>query len=135
MRIESITLREIQLALKEPFQISSGTVTHRRILLLQVRSADGIEASLEPLVDCPLGTRDAYYDYASYECLVPVADYDADGDGLSAGTLFFPADAEWPDLIVDLDCDNCPDIPNDAQEDIDCDDVGDVWHASDARAR
>ncbi|MFL6289756.1 MAG: o-succinylbenzoate synthase [Thermoanaerobaculia bacterium] len=44
MRIESMTLREIRLALKEPFQISSGTVTHRRIFLLQARSADGIEA-------------------------------------------------------------------------------------------
>lgn len=43
LRIESITLREIRLALKEPFQISSGTVTHRRILLIQLRSADGIE--------------------------------------------------------------------------------------------
>jgi O-succinylbenzoate synthase len=44
LRIESITLREIQLQLKEPFQISSGTVTHRRIFLLQLRSADGVEA-------------------------------------------------------------------------------------------
>ncbi|HYN22039.1 MAG TPA: o-succinylbenzoate synthase, partial [Thermoanaerobaculia bacterium] len=44
MRIESITLREIRLALKEPFQISSGTVTHRRIFLIQLRSSDGIEA-------------------------------------------------------------------------------------------
>jgi O-succinylbenzoate synthase len=43
LRIESITLREIQLQLKEPFQISSGTVTHRRIFLLHVRSADGVE--------------------------------------------------------------------------------------------
>ncbi len=43
LRLESITLREIQLQLKEPFQISSGTVTHRRILLLQLRSADGVE--------------------------------------------------------------------------------------------
>jgi O-succinylbenzoate synthase len=43
MRIESITLREIQLQLKEPFQISSGTVTHRRIFLVQMRSADGFE--------------------------------------------------------------------------------------------
>ena len=44
LRIESITLREIRLALKEPFQISSGTVTHRRIFLVQLRSADGVEA-------------------------------------------------------------------------------------------
>ena len=43
LRIESITLREIALALKEPFQISSGTQTRRRIILVQLRSADGIE--------------------------------------------------------------------------------------------
>ena len=41
LRIESITLREIALALKEPFQISSGTQTRRRILLVELRSADG----------------------------------------------------------------------------------------------
>ena len=46
LRIESITLREIRLALKEPFQISSGTVTHRRIFLVQLRSADGVEYEL-----------------------------------------------------------------------------------------
>ncbi|HEV8580564.1 MAG TPA: o-succinylbenzoate synthase [Thermoanaerobaculia bacterium] len=42
MRIESITLREIVLALKEPFQISSGTQSRRRILLVELRSADGV---------------------------------------------------------------------------------------------
>ena len=43
LRIESITLREIHLALKEPFQISSGTQSRRRILLVELRSADGVE--------------------------------------------------------------------------------------------
>ncbi|HEV2854557.1 MAG TPA: o-succinylbenzoate synthase [Thermoanaerobaculia bacterium] len=43
LRIESITLREIALALKEPFQISSGTQSRRRILLVQVRGAGGVE--------------------------------------------------------------------------------------------
>ena len=43
LRIESITLREIALALKEPFRISSGTQTRRRIILAHLRSADGIE--------------------------------------------------------------------------------------------
>ncbi|HYO12585.1 MAG TPA: o-succinylbenzoate synthase [Thermoanaerobaculia bacterium] len=42
IHIESITLREIALALKEPFQISSGTQSHRRILLVQLRGADGV---------------------------------------------------------------------------------------------
>jgi O-succinylbenzoate synthase len=43
LRIESITLREIALALKEPFQISSGTQARRRIVLVELRSADGVE--------------------------------------------------------------------------------------------
>jgi o-succinylbenzoate synthase len=42
IHIESITLREIALALKEPFQISSGTQSHRRIVLVEIRSADGV---------------------------------------------------------------------------------------------
>lgn len=41
MRVEQITLREIRLALKEPFRISSGEVIERRILLLELRDASG----------------------------------------------------------------------------------------------
>lgn len=43
IRIEAITLREIRLPLKEPFRISSGLCTERRIMLLQLRDADGVE--------------------------------------------------------------------------------------------
>lgn len=42
VQIEQITLREIRLALKEPFRISSGVVTERRILLLELVDADGV---------------------------------------------------------------------------------------------
>ena len=42
MRIESITLREIRLPLKEPFRISSGVTDVRRILLLELKNSDGI---------------------------------------------------------------------------------------------
>jgi O-succinylbenzoate synthase len=42
LRIESLTLREIAMNLKEPFQISSGTTTQRRILLVELESADGV---------------------------------------------------------------------------------------------
>jgi O-succinylbenzoate synthase len=42
LRIERITLREIRLALKEPFRISSGVVTDRRICLLELADADGV---------------------------------------------------------------------------------------------
>jgi o-succinylbenzoate synthase len=43
LRIDAITLREITLALKEPFQISSGTQSRRRILLVELGSSDGVE--------------------------------------------------------------------------------------------
>ncbi|HEU4566277.1 MAG TPA: o-succinylbenzoate synthase, partial [Gemmatimonadaceae bacterium] len=36
-----LTLREIRLALKEPFRISSGVCTERRILLLEMEDGDG----------------------------------------------------------------------------------------------
>ncbi len=41
LRPERLTLREVQLPLKEPFRISSGTQTLRRILLLEVEDASG----------------------------------------------------------------------------------------------
>ena len=44
LRIESITLREISLTLKEPFQISSGSTTQRRILLVELEDAEGVVA-------------------------------------------------------------------------------------------
>lgn len=44
LQIDSITLREIQLPLVEPFRISSGVTTTRRILLLELVDADGAKA-------------------------------------------------------------------------------------------
>src|SRR5918999_1858903 len=41
LRVERIALREIRLALREPFRISSGVVTERRIFLLELSDADG----------------------------------------------------------------------------------------------
>jgi O-succinylbenzoate synthase len=41
LRLEHLTLREIQLPLREPFRISSGTQSARRILLLELEDADG----------------------------------------------------------------------------------------------
>jgi len=40
-RLERVTLREIRLALKAPFRISSGVMAERRILLLEMEDADG----------------------------------------------------------------------------------------------
>ncbi len=41
LSLESITLTEVGLPLKEPFRISSGVVAQRRILLLEVRETGG----------------------------------------------------------------------------------------------
>ncbi|HVR99479.1 MAG TPA: o-succinylbenzoate synthase [Thermoanaerobaculia bacterium] len=43
LRIERITLCEVHLTLKEPFQISSGTQTHKQVVLIHLFSADGVE--------------------------------------------------------------------------------------------
>lgn len=56
LRLEQIELREIRLRLKESFRISSGIVTERRILLLQLRDADGVEVWSE----CVAGEQPNY---------------------------------------------------------------------------
>lgn len=43
LQIRSIVLREVALSLKEPFQISSGVQSERRIFLVQVTDVDGAE--------------------------------------------------------------------------------------------
>ncbi len=42
--LRTLTLREIRLPLREPFTISSGTVSTRRILLLELTSMEGATA-------------------------------------------------------------------------------------------
>jgi len=54
--ISEITLREIHLPLKEPFVISSGAVTTRRILLAELRDQEGAVAWSE----CPAGAAPNY---------------------------------------------------------------------------
>ncbi len=54
--LRTITLREIEMPLREPFRISSGTTTHRRILLLQLTDADGLTVWSE----CVAGERPNY---------------------------------------------------------------------------
>ncbi|HEY7236156.1 MAG TPA: o-succinylbenzoate synthase [Gemmatimonadaceae bacterium] len=41
LRLDHLELREIRLALKEPFRISSGVCTERRVFLLELHDADG----------------------------------------------------------------------------------------------
>lgn len=49
--LEKITLREIRLPLREPFEISSGVVSERRILLVQLRAAGGMTSWSECVAD------------------------------------------------------------------------------------
>ena len=42
--IESLTLREIRLPLREPFAAAHGTVEARRVLLLELADGDGVRA-------------------------------------------------------------------------------------------
>ena len=51
LQLTSITLREIRLPLREPFRISSGTMTERRIALLELRDVSGASAWSECVAD------------------------------------------------------------------------------------
>ena len=51
LEITAITLREIRLPLREPFRISSGTMTERRIALLELTDASGSTAWSECVAD------------------------------------------------------------------------------------
>jgi o-succinylbenzoate synthase len=51
LQITNIALREIRLPLREPFQISSGTMTERRIVLLELHDVSGAHAWSECVAD------------------------------------------------------------------------------------
>ena len=56
LKLRSISLREIQMPLLEPFRISSGTASLRRILLLETMDVDGVTAWSE----CVAGEQPYY---------------------------------------------------------------------------
>ncbi len=56
IRLDRIALREIRLPLREPFRISSGVCVERRILLLELRDADGVAVWAE----CVAGEQPNY---------------------------------------------------------------------------
>ncbi|MBI2071912.1 MAG: o-succinylbenzoate synthase, partial [Gemmatimonadetes bacterium] len=56
LALRQIALREIALQLKEPFRISSGVVSHRRILLVELTDADGAQVWAE----CVAGEKPNY---------------------------------------------------------------------------
>lgn len=51
LELTSIVMREIRLPLREPFRISSGTMTERRIALLELHDASGASAWSECVAD------------------------------------------------------------------------------------
>jgi len=51
IRLERIVMREIRLPLKEPFRISSGVLSHRRIALLELFDASGATTWSECVAD------------------------------------------------------------------------------------
>lgn len=55
-RLAHVALREIRLPLREPFRISSGVVTERRICLLELRDSDGVSTWAE----CVAGEQPNY---------------------------------------------------------------------------
>src|SRR4029079_5068211 len=71
LRIESIILREVALALKEPFQISSGTQSRRRIFLLELTSADGVTAWSE----CVAGEHPNYSSETIDTCWLAIREW------------------------------------------------------------
>ena len=87
-----------------------------------------IDYSLEELVDMddatcastlddegePFPNADWYYDYTSFGCEYPVAEFDVDGDGLGYGTITIGPE-EAPDRVASLICDNCPELYNPRQ--------------------
>jgi o-succinylbenzoate synthase len=105
LRIESIALREVALALKEPFQISSGTQSRRRIFLLELTSADGVTAwsecvagehpnySSETIDTCWLAIREwaaprvLGRDFAGPEEIHPVLERDFRGHHMAKGAV------------------------------------------------
>jgi len=109
--------------------------------VVQDFNCNSIDVDDEPLVDftdpeClvnvdedgnPYQSADYYYDYASFGCMFFTPPLDADGDLLGGGQLQIPRPdgQQIPWAVFNL-CDNCADDYNPEQQDVDCDQVGDL---------
>lgn len=109
-------------------------------LLIQDLNCNVIDASEEEAVDLedplcaetvdefdvPYPNADYYVEYFAFGCRFLTADMDEDGDGLSPGTIDVLNAHGLPSMTIDLDFDNCPEIPNIDQVDFDGDGHGDA---------
>ncbi|HET9982827.1 MAG TPA: o-succinylbenzoate synthase [Longimicrobiales bacterium] len=105
VRLERVELREIRLPLKEPFRISSGVMTERRIALLELTDADGVGVWAECVADeqpnySPetidtawlairqwLWPRLAHRELAGPEAVLPLLEEDIRGHLMAKGAL------------------------------------------------
>ena len=90
IRLDQITLREIHLPLREPFRISSGVVSMRRIMLLELRDASGAVAWSE----CVAGEEPNYSSETIDTAWIAVEAYVAPrvlGQSFSTPQEVFPA--------------------------------------------
>lgn len=71
LTIRQITMREIRMRLREPFQISSGTASTRRILLLELEDADGVTAWSE----CVAGESPNYSPETIATCWIALTEW------------------------------------------------------------
>jgi O-succinylbenzoate synthase len=69
--INKITMREIRMTLREPFQISSGSTSTRRIMLLQLEDADGVTAWSE----CVAGETPNYSPETIATCWIAIEEW------------------------------------------------------------
>ncbi len=69
--LERITMREIRMTLREPFQISSGSTSTRRILLLELEDGDGNTTWSE----CVAGEYPNYSPETITTCWIALADW------------------------------------------------------------
>jgi len=90
LRLKRIDLREVQLPLKEAFEISSGSVKTRRILLLKLESVDGEIAWSE----CVAEDTPNYYPDTTDTARIAIREWIA--------PLVLERDLEGPESIYDL---------------------------------
>ena len=122
--MNSLTIA-VALALAAP-PAHAGTCYSDLTQDLNCNNVDVLDEPATSDAKCKYDSADWYYDYAAYGCAYSVADLDTDGDGLSVGSLTLMGEDGLPNLTVELSCDNCPDMPNVDQSDVDCDDRGDL---------